>query len=102
LVLRDMEGLTDEEVAEITGLRSGTVRVRLHRARLFVRKQLIKGLKPRSGRAGVVGTELLGTTCNLAAHFRPLKRDLKGSNRRAFDKARLSVLVITERGQRPS
>jgi RNA polymerase sigma-70 factor (ECF subfamily) len=42
LVLRDMEGLTDEEVAEITGLRAGTVRVRLHRARLFVRKELIK------------------------------------------------------------
>jgi RNA polymerase sigma-70 factor, ECF subfamily len=40
LVLRDMEGLTDDEVAEITGLRSGTVRVRLHRARLFVRKEL--------------------------------------------------------------
>ncbi len=53
LVLRDMEGLTDEEVAEITGLRSGTIRVRLHRARLFVRKQLIKGVKPRSGRAAV-------------------------------------------------
>ena len=51
LVLRDMEGLTDEEVAEVTGLRSGTVRVRLHRARLFVRKELMKGLKPRSGRA---------------------------------------------------
>lgn len=34
LVLRNMEGLTDEEVAEITGLRPGTVRVRLHRARL--------------------------------------------------------------------
>ena len=52
LVLRDMEGLTDEEVAEITGLRSGTVRVRLHRARLFVRKELMKGLK-RSGKAAV-------------------------------------------------
>jgi RNA polymerase sigma-70 factor (ECF subfamily) len=51
LVLRDMEGLTDEEVAEITGLRSGTVRVRLHRARLFVRKELMKRLRPRSGRA---------------------------------------------------
>jgi RNA polymerase sigma-70 factor, ECF subfamily len=51
LVLRDMEGLTDEEVAEITGLRSGTVRVRLHRARLFVRKELMKELKPRSGKA---------------------------------------------------
>jgi len=42
LVLRDMEGLTDEEVAEITGLRRGTVRVRLHRARLFVRKQFMQ------------------------------------------------------------
>jgi len=53
LVLRDMEGLTDEEVAEITGLRSGTVRVRLHRARLYVRKELMKGLKPGSRRAAV-------------------------------------------------
>lgn len=42
LVLRDMEGLTDEEAAEITGLRAGTVRVRLHRARLFVRRELTK------------------------------------------------------------
>jgi RNA polymerase sigma-70 factor (ECF subfamily) len=40
LVLRDMEGLSEEEVAEITGLRPGNVRVRLHRARLFVRKKL--------------------------------------------------------------
>lgn len=47
LVLRDMEGLTDDEVAEITGLRPGTVRVRLHRARLFVRKQLMSACKPR-------------------------------------------------------
>ncbi|HEX4784901.1 MAG TPA: sigma-70 family RNA polymerase sigma factor [Candidatus Sulfotelmatobacter sp.] len=49
LVLRDMEGLTDEDVAEITGLRAGTVRVRLHRARLFVRKELMKAWKPRPG-----------------------------------------------------
>jgi len=53
LVLRDMEGLTDEEVAEITGLRSGTVRVRLHRARLFVRKELMRALKSRHWRAAV-------------------------------------------------
>ena len=53
LVLRDMEGLTDEEVAEITGLRSGTVRVRLHRARLFVRKELMRRLKARSRREAV-------------------------------------------------
>src|SRR5215470_10298278 len=47
LLLRDMEGLTDDEVAEITGFRSGTVRVRLHRARLFVRKELTReGIAP--------------------------------------------------------
>jgi RNA polymerase sigma-70 factor, ECF subfamily len=40
LVLHDMEELSDSDVAEITGLRLGTVRVRLHRARLFVRKEL--------------------------------------------------------------
>jgi RNA polymerase sigma-70 factor, ECF subfamily len=48
LVLRDMEGLTDDEVAEITGLRPGTVRVRLHRARLFVRKEMMSARKPRT------------------------------------------------------
>ncbi len=40
LVLHDMEELSTAEVAQITGLREGTVRVRLHRARLFVRQQL--------------------------------------------------------------
>ncbi len=53
LVLHDMEGLTDEEITEITGLRPGTVRVRLHRARLFVRKELIKRLKSPSGKTVV-------------------------------------------------
>jgi RNA polymerase sigma-70 factor (ECF subfamily) len=52
LVLRDMEGYTDEEVGEITGLRPGTIRVRLHRARLFVRKELAKG-DERAERAAV-------------------------------------------------
>jgi RNA polymerase sigma-70 factor (ECF subfamily) len=42
LVLRDLEGFTDYEVGEITGLQSGTIRVRLHRARLFVRRELTK------------------------------------------------------------
>lgn len=42
LVLRDMEELSDNDVAEITGLKPGTVRVRLHRARLFVRKELAR------------------------------------------------------------
>jgi RNA polymerase sigma-70 factor, ECF subfamily len=42
LVLHDMEELSDPDIAEITGLRPGTIRVRLHRARLFVRKELAK------------------------------------------------------------
>jgi len=50
LVLRDMEGLADDEVAEITGVRAGTVRVRLHRARLFVRKELMRTWMQEDGR----------------------------------------------------
>jgi len=42
LVLRDMEELSDEEVAKVTGLRAGTVRVRLHRARLYLRNELAR------------------------------------------------------------
>ncbi len=42
LVLHDMEGLSTAEVAQITSLREGTVRVRLHRARLLVRRQLAR------------------------------------------------------------
>ena len=62
LVLRDMEGLSDEEVAEITGLRAGTVRVRLHRARLFVRKELMKTRKPRrSGNIEAVRSRVAAT-----------------------------------------
>ncbi len=57
LVLRDMEGLTDDEVAEITGLRPGTVRVRLHRARLFVRKELMKTMS-RTGASPKPGSQL--------------------------------------------
>jgi RNA polymerase sigma-70 factor, ECF subfamily len=50
LVLRDMEGFTDEEAGEITGLRPGTIRIRLHRARLFVRRELQNRQKHRRSR----------------------------------------------------
>jgi len=50
LVLHDMEELSDGDVAEITGLRLGTIRVRLHRARLFVRKELAKQDRHRGRR----------------------------------------------------
>lgn len=42
LVLHDMEGLSTSEVAETTGLKEGTVRVRLHRGRLMLRRQLAR------------------------------------------------------------
>jgi len=42
LVLHDMEELSTPEVAKITGLKEGTVRVRLHRARVFLRNQLAR------------------------------------------------------------
>lgn len=46
LVLHDMEGFDYAEVAEIIGVRAATVRVRLHRARLFVRRELWSGFTP--------------------------------------------------------
>ncbi len=48
LVLHDMEELDTPEIARITGLRPGTVRVRLHRARLFVRNELARGKTRRA------------------------------------------------------
>jgi RNA polymerase sigma-70 factor (ECF subfamily) len=50
LVLHDMEELSSDEVALITGLRPGTVRVRLHRARVFLRNQLARKVKTPAGR----------------------------------------------------
>jgi RNA polymerase sigma-70 factor (ECF subfamily) len=40
LVLHDMEELATDQVAQVLNLQSGTVRVRLHRARLAVRKEM--------------------------------------------------------------
>jgi RNA polymerase sigma-70 factor (ECF subfamily) len=44
LVLHDMEELSTEQVAQILALQPGTVRVRLHRARLWVRKEMSRTL----------------------------------------------------------
>jgi RNA polymerase sigma-70 factor (ECF subfamily) len=46
LVLHDVEELSTDEIARILSLKEGNVRVRLHRARLFVRKELSQ-LAPR-------------------------------------------------------
>jgi RNA polymerase sigma-70 factor, ECF subfamily len=40
LVLRDVRGLSNGEIAEVMGLSIPVVRTRVHRARLFLRKQL--------------------------------------------------------------
>jgi RNA polymerase sigma-70 factor (ECF subfamily) len=40
LVLRDMEGFSTEEAAEVLNLSTTNVKVRLHRARLFLREKL--------------------------------------------------------------
>lgn len=45
LVLHDMEELTSEQIAQILDIQVGTVRVRLHRARLAVRKEMSQLLK---------------------------------------------------------
>ncbi len=48
LVLHDMEELTTEQVAQILNLQTGTVRVRLHRARLSVRKEMSEATQGES------------------------------------------------------
>ncbi len=54
LVLHDMEELDTELVAKILSLAPGTVRVRLHRARLLVRKEISKARKgPRAPRPSI-------------------------------------------------
>ncbi len=52
LVLHDMEELTTEQVAQILNLQTGTVRVRLHRARLLVRKEMSRILDGASSQQG--------------------------------------------------
>lgn len=44
LVLRDMEGLSTKEVSEVVGISETNVKVRLHRARLFMRDELSRYL----------------------------------------------------------
>jgi len=45
LILRDMEQLDTKEVAEVLEISEDTVKMRLHRARVFVRNDLEKGLR---------------------------------------------------------
>ncbi len=52
LVLRDMEGLRAKEVGAIMGVSERAVKSRLHRARLFVRRELsARGIRREHGRS---------------------------------------------------
>ncbi len=54
VVLCDVEGLSYEEIAEVLGLKLGTVRSRIHRGRAMLRKTLAHRA-PASGRARYSG-----------------------------------------------
>lgn len=51
LLLRDVEGLSAAEVADVTGLKVPAVKTRLHRARARLRTRLARFLAPRGARA---------------------------------------------------
>jgi RNA polymerase sigma-70 factor (ECF subfamily) len=57
LVLHDMEELDTDEVAAVLGLKPGTVRVRLHRARLLLRQEMDKRLRGLQRKAHSENTE---------------------------------------------
>lgn len=78
LVLHDMEELSTEEVAKILGLQPGTVRVRLHRARLLVRKELAALTRsiPRMRRAAKKRARKIAGTAKRPAECRNLFRNL--------------------------
>ncbi len=50
VVLRDVEELSNEEVAEVLGESVGSVKSRLHRARMALREQLTRRFGPAPGR----------------------------------------------------
>ena len=54
LVLHDIEELTTEQVAQVLDLKQGTVRIRLHRARLSVRKDMNQVLSNSSKLENIV------------------------------------------------
>jgi RNA polymerase sigma factor (sigma-70 family) len=59
VVLCDVEGLTYEEIADVLGVKMGTVRSRIHRGRSMLRKALAHRA-PTAGRVRVAGPQLAG------------------------------------------
>jgi RNA polymerase sigma-70 factor (ECF subfamily) len=54
-ILREIEGLSTQETAQVTELSVSAVKVRLHRARLILRERLSESLIDRSGEYTGVG-----------------------------------------------
>ena len=78
LVLRDIEGLTAPEVAEVLGIGVDAVKSRLHRARLAVRKAILPYLGIDDGETGARRpAEVPGRADALLAPSR--RRDQRGS-----------------------
>lgn len=75
LVLHDMEDLTTEEVAQVLELKPGTVRVRLHRARLATRKA-VQELTDRAPGQAAKGAKQSGGTKKRPAACRELFAEL--------------------------
>jgi RNA polymerase sigma-70 factor (ECF subfamily) len=59
VVLCDVEGLSYEEIADVLGVKMGTVRSRIHRGRALLRKALAHRA-PTGGRLRVAGPRLAG------------------------------------------
>jgi RNA polymerase sigma-70 factor (ECF subfamily) len=59
VVLCDVEGLTYEEIADVLGVKMGTVRSRIHRGRSLLRKELAHRA-PSAGRVRHLGPDLAG------------------------------------------
>lgn len=55
VILRDVENMSYEEIQQITGLPEGTVKSRLHRARLQLAKAVQRASEPRGGEGGTKG-----------------------------------------------
>ncbi|MFL6105485.1 MAG: RNA polymerase sigma factor SigE [Marmoricola sp.] len=59
VVLCDVEGLSYDEIADVLGVKMGTVRSRIHRGRSMLRKALAHRA-PSAGRVRVAGPQLAG------------------------------------------
>ena len=61
VVLRDVKGLSPQEIAQITGLSVASVKVRTHRARRKLRRRLaafLSGPRPAAARATMTPTDV--------------------------------------------